>query len=704
MSEVKFEFRGHKVSLTRRLLLVLGVAAVLLLSAAYLVVDASLAASRAQAVALNHTAVESAQLAQLRAQTAKQESDLAFLAEREREQQALLEAELADLQRRHEAVALEREVLRRNETQLRLELDQLARVREELAALTRERDDLVSRRDSLDADRAALAADAEAFDAVKLRFEREKQAALDEQARLAASVAKLEKQNAALEAVSRRLNQQTHAVDPDDATKFLANLQPPAPAAANASSSDSDATAEQAAVAAASKAAQAIAADDLSALEQNTKLLNATLFRLVSEKLKLKDQLHKFVDIFTKLEHGNKLACEHAVDRARVHPSLSSSEISDDWRHCWKRPFLELVQSYHCDQTWRQVLNTNTPRSVVTADVPATRNGAVTLALDTGQVGIFKACGAGALSEVAAYHVDRLFGFFRAPAVASRALPLPVLRAAAGGKTSAGAKANLEKMLAECATPHGFVAGAMIGWSAETLNRLGLPVSELVQAWFQRQWPVNDALMLARRLELTRYVMWSFVLDDFARLLRNGETYIFKKPADFALEGGPFVYLSNAGAQWHEPPQAERSLLRESFNSSFCSRKGLVVECDQFSSLSSRTSVGGTELDPLTLGEHYGDLLRTVCMFERQQVHLIRTFVPTPTHQSPAYLLSRALLERELLDVSSLLTDDEWRRVEARVFWLRVRISECVLRYGEENVLFSLNVTRDAKWNAGTRV
>jgi hypothetical protein len=700
--DLKFEFRGQTVVLTRRLAMVLGAVAVLLTVVTYVLLTVSVATVHAQTAASNHTALESAQLAMLRAQTSKQESDLAYLLQEEQQQQSLLESELRDLQRRHEALALERERLRGNETALRGELEQLERVRDDLARLTRERDELQAHRDSLADEQAELASQREAFAAVKLRFEKEKLDAIAEQQKLSASVAKLERQNAALEAVSRRLNQHSMAVDADDAAKFVANLQPSTPRNATDSDADADAdAAEQQQIVGA--AAQAIAADDLSALERNTVVLNATLFKLVSEKLRLKDQLHKFVEIFTKLEKGSKLACEHQVDRARVHPVLSSSELNGEWRHCWKRPFLDLVKSYHCDQTWRQVLNTITPHSVVMADAPATRNGAVTVTLNSGQVGIFKACGASGLSEVAAYHIDRLFGFFRTPAAATRALPLSTLRGAVTGKTTPAAKANLGLVMAQCATPHGYLAGSMMGWSAEKLERLGVPLSDLVHAYFQPHWPANEPALLARRLEVTRYVMWAYVLNDFARLLRNGDTYIFKAPADYVAEGGPIVYFNNAGAQWHEAP-SERSLLRASFNSTFCKRTGLRLECDQFATLSNRTTVDGDATDPLTLGEHYADMLRTVCMFERQQVELIRTFVATPTHQSPAYLLTRALLERELLDVTPVVVDDEWRRVEARIFWLRVRISECVQLHGEENVLFDQDVSANAKWTAGTRV
>jgi hypothetical protein len=631
---------------------------------------------------------------------------LAYLLKQEKEQQRLLESELRDLREQHERVAVEREKLRANQTQLQTELDQLAQVKKELIDLTRERDELRDRRGSLDADRKQLVGEQAAFEAARDRFDREKKLAVAEQDKLAASVAKLEKQNAALEAVAQRLNQQTQ-VDPDNAAKFVANLQQPsdddgggnvttaAPAAAAATS-----------VAAATSAPAAPHAGpyDLSELEHNTAVLNQTLFNLVSEKLKLKDQLHRFVELFTKLEHTHKLECGNALDRARVHPVLSSDDINNDWRRCWKRPFIELVKSYHCDQTWRQVLNTIAPHTLITSDQPTSHNGAVTVTLDTGEVGIFKACGVGALSEVAAYHIDRLVGFFRAPAVASRALPLPVLRGLVSGKTSPEAKANLEAVAKACASENGFVAGAMIGWSAESLERLGTPVSDVVRLWFSGKdsWPVDDVAMLPRRLELTRYVMWCYLLNDFSRLLRNGDTFVFKKPKQFLTEGGPFVYLNNAGALWHEPP-SQRSLLRDSFNSTFCKRTGNAVQCDEFASLADRTDAyNGTALDPLTLAEHFSEFLATVCMFERSHVAQIRTFVTTPNHLSPSYLLGRALTERELLDVTPLLTTDDWRRVEARIFWLRVRIDDCILKYGESNVIFAQDVT-GKKFASGTR-
>lgn len=624
---------------------------------------------------------------------------MAYLLEQEKQQQRLLEVELGDLKVQHEHIALEREKLRANQSQLQTELDQLAQVKTELFQLTRERDELRDRRGSLAADLKELAGEQAAFEAARERFDREKKLAVAEQDKLAASVAKLERQNAALEAVAQRLNQQTHAVDPDDAAKFVSNLQPDP--LVNASDA---ATTVVGANAAPSAGGVANGPYDLSELERNTAVLNSTLYNLVSEKLKLKDQLHRFVELFNKLEKNHKLECGNAIDRARVHPVLSPSDITDDWRHCWKRPFIELVKSYHCDQTWRQVLNTIAPHSLITVDNPTARNGAITVALDTGEVGIFKACGVGSLSEIAAYHIDRLVGFFRAPAVASRALPLPVLRGLVNGKVSAESKANLELVAKTCATENGFVSGSMTGWSAESLERLGVPVSEVVRVWFSGKdaWPVTDAALLPRRLELTRYVMWCYVLNDFSRLLRNGDTFIFKKPSQFVTEGGPFVYLNNARAMWHEPP-SQRSLLRDSFNSTFCKRTNNAVNCDEFASLADRTDAyNGTALDPLTLAEHYSNFLATVCMFERSHVAQIRTFVTTPNHLSPSFLLTRALLERELLDVTPLLTSDEWRRVEARIFWLRVRIDDCVLKYGEENVIFTQDVS-GKKFASGTR-
>jgi myosin heavy subunit len=134
---------------------------------------------------------------------------LAYLLKQEKEQQRLLESELRDLREQHERVAVEREKLRANQTQLQTELDQLAQVKKELIDLTRERDELRDRRGSLDADRKQLAGEQAAFEVARDRFDREKKLAVAEQDKLAASVAKLEKQNAALEAVAQRLNQQT---------------------------------------------------------------------------------------------------------------------------------------------------------------------------------------------------------------------------------------------------------------------------------------------------------------------------------------------------------------------------------------------------------------------------------------------------------------------------------------------------------------
>ena len=114
-----------------------------------------------------------------------------------------------------------------------------------------------------------------------------------------------------------------------------------------------------------------------------------------------------------------------------------------------------------------------------------------------------------------------------------------------------------------------------------------------------------------------------------------------------------------------------RTLLRDSHNSTLCKRTDNMAVCGEFKSLSDRATVAGDEIDPLTLGEHYSDMLSTVCMFEKGLAERVRSFVATPHHQSPSYLLGRALEERELLDVSLPLTDDDgkWKRFEARVFW-----------------------------------
>lgn len=47
-------------------------------------------------------------------------------------------------------------------------------------------------------------------------------------------------------------------------------------------------------------------------------------------------------------------------------------------------------------------------RRVDVVDSPETNNGLIMLTLGTGEVSLFKPCGHGALSEAAAYHLDRL--------------------------------------------------------------------------------------------------------------------------------------------------------------------------------------------------------------------------------------------------------------------------------------------------------
>ena len=208
-------------------------------------------------------------------------------------------------------------------------------------------------------------------------------------------------------------------------------------------------------------------------------------------------------------------------------------------------------------------------------------------------------------------------------------------------------------------------------------NRPPLPplpppiVSQLVHLWFSSKeaWPVDEKTLLPRRLELTRYIMWCFLTNDWERLLKDGNTFVFKKPAQFVREGGVMVYLDNAAANFARPEGA-RSLLREWHNSTFCARKDNMARCGEFDSLDARTSVNGTAIDPLLLGEHYADLLSTVCMFEKGIAERIRAF-ETDKRESPSRLLARALEERELLDVSVPLTDDDgrWKRFEARIFW-----------------------------------
>jgi hypothetical protein len=43
---------------------------------------------------------------------------------------------------------------------------------------------------------------------------------------------------------------------------------------------------------------------------------------------------------------------------------------------------------------------------------------------------------------------------------------------------------------------------------------------------------------------------------------------------------------------------------------------------------------------------------------------------------------------------------DNWKMLEARLFWLRLRIDECVKRYGEKNVLFEQKI--DDRFAAGS--
>ena len=123
------------------------------------------------------------------------------------------------------------------------------------------------------------------------------------------------------------------------------------------------------------------------------------------------------------------------------------------------------------------MLNTVPPHIVVSIDAPTRNNGVVTLSLDSGEVAMFKACGVGALAETAAYHVDRLVGFFRAPAVASRAFPLGQLyRVASSSKQAVELRKRLDALAATCATPEPhYLVGSMVGWAAQSLERLDIP-------------------------------------------------------------------------------------------------------------------------------------------------------------------------------------------------------------------------------------
>jgi hypothetical protein len=442
----------------------------------------------------------------------------------------------------------------------------------------------------------------------------------------------------------------------------------------------------------------------LSELEHNTAVLNQTLFNLVSEKLKLKDQLHRFVELFTKLEHTHKLECGNAIDRARVHPVLSSDDINNDWRRCWKRPFIELVKSYHCDQTWRQVLNTIAPHTLITSDQPTSHNGAVTVTLDTGEVGIFKACGVGALSEVAAYHIDRLVGVF------SRACG-GVARPAAAGAARAGERQDVAR-----------------GQGEPRAGGEGVRVRERLRGR-RNDWLVGRVARAARHASVRRGA--TLVLGQrlvagrrrrhAAAAARADALRDVVLPAQRLLAATTqrrHVCIQKAQAVPHRGravcvfEQRRRAVARAAVAAQPAARQ-LQLDvlqahrqrghCDEFASLADRTDAyNGTALDPLTLAEHFSEFLATVCMFERSHVAQIRTFVTTPNHLSPSYLLGRALTERELLDVTPLLTTDDWRRVEARIFWLRVRIDDCILKYGESNVIFAQDVT-GKKFASGTR-
>jgi hypothetical protein len=115
----------------------------------------------------------------------------------------------------------------------------------------------------------------------------------------------------------------------------------------------------------------------------------------------------------TDFDAHKALKCKDEVDRARVHPTLSNDDVERDWRQCWKRPFLKLIDSYHCDQTWRQVLSSGdvnhvrlVPKcdgyrlvwlmNVVVVSLVTEKdvdNGVVMMTLGTGEVALFKACG-----------------------------------------------------------------------------------------------------------------------------------------------------------------------------------------------------------------------------------------------------------------------------------------------------------------------
>lgn len=118
--------------------------------------------------------------------------------------------------------------------------------------------------------------------------------------------------------------------------------------------------------------------------------------------------------------------------------SPTQAEIERDWRSCWQKPFVTLISSYHCDATWRQLLSGSDIKRIDVVEAPGANaadsvdsfdrgpraevnNGLVMLTLETGEVSLFKPCGLGAMSEAAAYHVDRLVGFQRTPAAVTRA-------------------------------------------------------------------------------------------------------------------------------------------------------------------------------------------------------------------------------------------------------------------------------------------
>ena len=200
----------------------------------------------------------------------------------------------------------------------------------------------------------------------------------------------------------------------------------------------------------------------------------------------------------------------------------------------------------------------------------------------------------------------------------------------------------------------------MIGWaSGSHIAALVSPLAVYLDKWFDRL-PSSSAAT-AIHLELTTYLLWSFLTDDFTRARRN---YALYPDEVFEAKGGSaFVYLQNEG-HWSKTADYAAVLASpEPLASSVCSRNDSVISCH-----------GLANLNETALATEYVGLLGTVCLFPAQ--------VATQVLLYNASTLSTSLLEEPLDVHPASLTG-----FEQRLAYTKRLISRCIDSHGQDAVL-----------------